>query len=141
MSTLFFISTERVIREGEVTMKCPYCGEKAVYMTSKEFYGKDYGTSMYVCKPCDARVGTHGRSERALGTMANKELRELRMQCHSQIDPYWKTRTYSRASVYSRLQEVLGITKDEAHIGLFDEERCRLLLDAIKRDGFFGQRR
>lgn len=118
------------------TIKCPYCGKDAQFITSKDFYGKDYGSNLYVCTPCDARVGTHGRGKKALGTLANANLRELRKRCHSRIDPLWRSRKMSRGSVYNRLQKVMSLSSEEAHIGLFNEQQCFQLLDIFERGEF-----
>jgi uncharacterized protein DUF3268 len=53
---------------------CPYCGCKPVLENSKVVYGKDYGL-IYHCRPCKAWVGVHRNSVRALGRLANEELR------------------------------------------------------------------
>lgn len=109
-------------------MNCPYCGEQAEFISSKDFYGKDYGTNMYICRPCDARVGTHGRGRTPLGTLANHELRELRKECHRRFDRFWKSGQCSRSQAYVWLQETFNLTPEEAHIGMFREEQCRKLL-------------
>ncbi|MFJ8103369.1 zinc-finger-containing protein [Lysinibacillus sp. NPDC096212] len=83
-------------------MICPYCQTQAEFISSKDFYGTNYRTNLYVCRPCDARVGTHGRGKTPLGTMANAELRELRKLCHARFDVRWKFGKVSRyiASVF-----------------------------------------
>ncbi|MBN6206237.1 hypothetical protein JYK21_07220 [Ralstonia pickettii] len=109
---------------------CPYCKKEAEFVTSNQFYGKDYGTNLYVCHPCDARVGTHGKGKQPLGTMANKQLRALRMACHEAFDPMWKRG--KRREAYSWLQEVMGLSKKDAHIGKFDEKQCFKLLRILQ---------
>lgn len=112
-------------------MLCPYCNNQADFISSKEFYGTDYGTNLYVCRPCDARVGTHGRSEKPLGTMANTRLRELRMQCHKYFDRKWKLGEMSRSKAYEWLQNAMNLTAKEAHIGMFNELQCEELLQIL----------
>jgi len=105
-------------------------------MSSWEFYGKDYKTNLYVCYPCDARVGTHGKGKKALGTMANKKLRALRMAAHGAFDPMWKNRkrkkNQARRNAYKWLQEQMNLSKYEAHIGRFNEEQCFELLKIMR---------
>ena len=57
-------------------MICPYCQKEAPWISNEEVYGKRYGKSYmcYYCKDCDAYVGCHDNTKRALGTMANQEL-------------------------------------------------------------------
>ena len=113
-------------------MNCPYCNNKADFITSKQFYGRDYGSNMYICRPCDAYVGTHGNTDKALGTMAKYELRELRKKAHAAFDPLWRKRKMSRSKAYKWMQEAMGLTSKEAHIGLFDEAKCKLLIQKVK---------
>src|SRR3990167_1966788 len=91
-------------------MKCPYCGKNAQYAPNEEFYGKRYGKSYmaYFCKPCNAYVGTHENSTRPLGTMANKELRDKRIETHTLFDPLWKLGSMSRKEAYNMLSKRLG---------------------------------
>jgi len=89
-------------------MICNYCGNEAEFMTSKEFYGQDYGVNMYVCRPCDAYVGTHGKGKTPLGTLANKRLRSMRKTAHSMFDPLWKGkyRKMGRSKAYQVMQKL-----------------------------------
>lgn len=113
---------------------CPYCGNPAQFMTSNEFYGQDYGTNLYVCRPCDARIGTHRGSKRPLGTLANDRLRKLRMYCHSLIDPFWKYGKYSRSTVYARMSKAMSLPPSQTHIGMFNEEQCLKLISFFKQN-------
>ncbi|MFJ7407143.1 MULTISPECIES: zinc-finger-containing protein [unclassified Lysinibacillus] len=115
-------------------MICPYCQEQAEFISSKDFYGTDYRTNLYVCRPCDARVGTHGRGKTPLGTMANAELRELRKLCHARFDVRWKYGKVSRSKAYQQLADMMGLTRELAHIGMFDKEQCKKLLSLIPKE-------
>ncbi|PTY92933.1 zinc-finger-containing protein [Heyndrickxia sporothermodurans] len=115
-------------------MICPYCNNEAEFMTTEQYYGRDYGTNIYVCRPCDATVGTHGRTKNPKGSLANKKLRELRIEVHSHFDKLWKERGMKRTAAYQYLQEIMEIPKEEAHIGMFDEERCLLALDRLSKN-------
>ncbi|MFC5587578.1 zinc-finger-containing protein [Sporosarcina soli] len=119
-------------------INCPYCDKPARFVSSREFYGRDYGTNLYVCTLCDARVGTHGRGKTPLGTLANGNLRNLRKMCHARIDPLWKSRKMSRKAVYMRLQKVMELTSEEAHIGMFNEHQCQKLIAIFERGEFWN---
>lgn len=116
-------------------MLCPYCKKQAEFISSKDFYGRDYGTNLYVCRPCDARVGTHGKSNKPLGIMANHRLRVLRKICHRKFDPLWnnKRSKWARHNAYKWLQEVMELTPEQAHIGMFNEEQCRKLIKILNQ--------
>ena len=106
-------------------MICPYCNKEAGFVDNKIVYGKRYGNSymMYVCLDCDARVGVHlNNPDRPLGTMANKELRKLRMECHNSFDKLWKSGYLKRKEAYKYLSELMST--DEAHIGQFNKDEC-----------------
>ncbi|KIL72035.1 zinc-finger-containing protein [Bacillus badius] len=113
-------------------MNCPYCDKQAVFLTSKEFYGRDYGSNVYLCRPCDAYVGTHGNTKNPLGTMATPEVRRWRKAAHSIFDPLWRSREMSRSTAYRWMQEAMGLSSKEAHIALFDEEQCKQLIEKVK---------
>lgn len=108
---------------------CPYCGRRAEFIDSKHYYsnGKSYGM-MYLCRPCDATVGVHKNSANyyPLGTLANKELRELRQRCHKLFDTLWRgnMKTMSREQAYKKLADNMNLKIEEAHIALFREDDC-----------------
>ena len=69
-------------------------------------YGRNCGTSYkcYYCEPCNAYVGCHKNSRKPLGTLANKELRELRIRTHEIFDPLWKSGKMTRSEAYKMLE-------------------------------------
>uniref|UniRef100_A0A6H1ZGG1 Uncharacterized protein n=1 Tax=viral metagenome TaxID=1070528 RepID=A0A6H1ZGG1_9ZZZZ len=111
-------------------MKCPYCKEEAEWCENKAIYGRNYGKSFmcYFCKNCDAYAGCHKNSRKALGTIANKELRQKRMRTHEVVDSLWKTGQYKRATVYKRLSEAFGF---QVHIGEADEKICDEIIKTV----------
>lgn len=115
-------------------IECPYCHAEADFVSSRDFYAKDYGTNIYVCYPCDAYVGTHGKGGTPLGTLANKELRLLRMTAHSIFDPLWrgKYRKMGRSGAYRLMQRLMNLSPERAHIAMFDEQQCQLFISKIK---------
>lgn len=117
---------------GKREVHCQYCHQQAEFMTTEQFYGRDYGTNMWVCRPCDAYVGTHKRTDVPKGTLANKELREWRKKAHAVVDPLWlnkkKGRVQARTQIYVWIQQVMNLPKEQAHIGMMNEEQCRKLI-------------
>lgn len=113
--------------------ECRYCQSDVVCITSKEFYGKDYGTYVFKCANCDAYVGTHRGTKIPLGTLANKELRNLRLQAHKVFDPCWKKGHMKRHSAYRRLSEFMGTERKDTHIAMFDEAQCRRLISGFRK--------
>ena len=121
---------------------CPYCGNPTKLVDDTEIYGRSYGTSCYVGKPCGAWVGCHKGTDKALGRIANKELRELKRQAHESFDLLWKEGCLPRAAAYEVLSAAFGLPTEQTHIGMFDEDMCRkvislsnIILKYIKNDG------
>ena len=64
-------------------IRCPYCGSKVIYRSADGIYqDNSRGIMLYVCSnypECDAYVRTHTGTRMPVGTMANHELRMLKM--------------------------------------------------------------
>lgn len=107
---------------------CPYCGSESEFVDSARVYrGKSYGM-IYDCRPCDAYVGVHKGTEKALGTLANRELRQWRMKAHAAFDPIWKNGRMQRRAAYAYLQRIMGMSEAEAHISRFNVDQCQKLV-------------
>jgi len=114
-----------------MTIKCPYCNNKAVLVDSKIVYARSYGNIWY-CEPCKAWVGVHKNSNnKPLGRLANAELREWRKKAHRAFDPLWKTGKYKRNEAYKMMTSKLNISVKDCHIGMFDIEMCKRLINYI----------
>lgn len=124
---------------------CPYCHQNTEYVSSEVVYGgRDFGM-IYLCKMCEAWVGVHKGSREPLGRLANKELREWKIKAHDAFDPLWQAKltkrrkerghykkAWARNSGYRWLAEQLGITREECHIGMFDIETCKKVVEICK---------
>lgn len=115
-------------QKKEFKLTCPYCGKEAQWVDNVKIYGKRYGKSymMWWCKPCDALVGCHQNTRKPLGTLANKELRGLRIKAHAVFDPLWKSGNMTRDDAYHLLKEKTG---KWLHIGEADVEDCKLIIN------------
>jgi len=112
-------------------MICPYCNQSAELKDSSVIYGKSYGL-IYICFPCNAYVGTHRGTNTPLGTLANSELRKLRKQCHSIFDIKWKSGKMSRFEAYVWLSKQLKIDINQCHIGMFDVDQCKKVMEVLQ---------
>lgn len=113
-------------------MKCPYCSKDAELTTGEEVYPFSRGLGskkFWVCWDCDARVGCHNGTDKALGTMANEELREWRKTAHSTFDSSWKNGKINRSIAYKRLSKNIGLKEKDCHIGLFDISMCKKVVE------------
>lgn len=113
---------------------CPYCGAAAVLRDSIVIYRvRSYGM-IWICFPCNAYVGCHKNSKdhAPLGRLANAELREWKMKAHAVFDPLWKTGTMKRKEAYKHLAGLLGISPGDTHIGMFDVDMCKKVIEVLK---------
>jgi hypothetical protein len=117
---------------------CPYCQGKTAFVDSSYIYGISYGM-VYICKPCKAYVGVHKGTSKALGRLANKELRNAKKDAHSVFDQLWAikvsagySKSESRAKAYKWLSDEMGIPSEKTHIGMFDVEQCNKVVDLCK---------
>lgn len=117
-------------------MNCNYCGNSAVLATGKTIYPHIPNLAhlkFWLCSPCGAYVGCHRGTEEPMGLLANGETRKWRQKAHAAFDPIWKRGGISRVIAYSRLAELMGLTKDECHIGRFGVSDCQRLIEVVKR--------
>lgn len=118
--------------------ECPYCGKAPEFLDSSIVYNKSYGM-MYICQPCKAWVGVHAGSRKALGRLANGQLRFWKMKAHDSFDNLWKrkmkkgfSKTKSRHTAYKWLSDSMGIDPKYTHIGMFDIQQCREVVELCK---------
>lgn len=110
---------------------CPYCKNKAEKVTGADLYPRVPGIRnrvYYVCRPCDASVGTHKETGLPFGTLANAELRKWRKNAHQWFDRLWlghNTRFSDRSEAYKWLAQQLNVSTDRCHIGMFNIKRCK----------------
>lgn len=109
-------------------LDCADCG--APMRLKKSKYGKFYGCTRY--PKCDGIHGAHQESGAPLGTPANKATRQARIAAHAAFDAVWKRGFLHRSGAYRWLADALGITTDECHIGQFDAEMCRRVVEVCR---------
>jgi hypothetical protein len=123
--------------KSEMTPICPYCGKESKRVKGDVIYPHRYDLHskvFYQCSECDAYVGCHPRSDKPLGGLANGDLRRIRSLAHRAFDPLWnEARNESRRrAAYSWLADQLGIPSNQCHIGQFDVETCKKVLDVCR---------
>lgn len=118
--------------------ECPYCGKDSKYVDSSEIYGRSYGM-VYLCKPCDAYAGVHKGTDNALGRLANYELRKAKQEAHFYFDKLWTEKIargfkkgIARNTAYIWLSNKLNLPGEETHIGWFDMDMCKKVVDICK---------
>ena len=115
------------------TIKCPYCGGTAVLRDASYVYGDNpSGEQLYVCQhypKCDAYVGVHKGTQIPKGTLADGDLRNLRIRAHRMFDMIWQSGVLTRKNAYRWIQDKFSLRSDQAHIGNFSEYMCRQLIE------------
>lgn len=111
---------------------CPYCGNATKLVDDIQIYGTSYGGKCYICEPCGAWVGCHKGTNKSLGRVADKNLRELKRQAHEEFDPIWKEGYLPRSKAYDVLSIAFELPTEYTHIGMFDEELCRKVIALSK---------
>lgn len=75
--------------------RCPYCGSHTILRSADGIYRENSRNEMlYVCKnypSCDSYVRVQRGTNIPLGTVANRELRELRAEAHRHFDKLYST--------------------------------------------------
>lgn len=140
VSTFAPLGAKHLLYAGLV---CPYCDNSTEYIDSSFVYGKSYGM-IYICKPCDAYVGVHKGTDKALGRLADKELREAKKEAHYYFDQIAKTGLINkiweeyipnlgnRNKAYLWLSKQMGIDKEYCHIGMFNIEQCKQVVEICR---------
>lgn len=118
--------------ESKRTVKCPCCGKNAIFVDSSVVYRRSYGM-MWLCSDCNAYVGVHNGTDKPLGTLANKPLREARVKAHTAFDLLWKSGKIKRSSAYEWMMETMRLNSANAHIGSFTVEQCEKLVELLAK--------
>jgi hypothetical protein len=117
-----------------MSLYCQYCKQPAKLVPGDLVYAHRPDLAncwFWECQPCDARVGCHPGTTRNLGILAKPELRRLKSLVHASLDPLWHDGSKKRSEAYAWLADGLGIPRDECHVGMFTEDRCRAALAFI----------
>ena len=108
---------------------CNICGGKVKFnKCSKE---KSRSGFVYYCTNCYAWVGTSPKNpDEALGELANKEIRGMRVELHRWFDKLWKNHE-ERAKYYDKLAAALG--KSECHFSQMTMEELKKAEEIVKK--------
>lgn len=104
---------------------CPECGKKMVLKKSK--YGPFYGCVDY--PNCRATHGADRDTGDPLGVPVNQATRAYRMLAHDAFDKLWDNKTVKRSFAYLWLSTSLGVDANKCHIGQFDIEQCKRVIE------------
>ena len=116
---------------------CDYCGKAAKLVKGDYIYPHRmdlYDLNFYFCNndhPA-SYVGCHKGTVQPLGRLANDHLRYMKSQAHKAFDPLWKFGRYKRNGAYKWLAKELRINVSDCHIGMFDVDQCKKVIELCK---------
>jgi hypothetical protein len=120
---------------------CPYCQCDTKVVNDKAIFGpySNYDKKFIQCTmDSDHYVGTYRRGL-SLGRLADRSLRQKKMEAHAVFDPLWENMVFkSRDAAYVWLASKMNLPKEETHFGMFDEKQCEKAIRIINR---FNKRR
>lgn len=127
-------ATKRVKDALPYPTVCRYCGYAVKCVLNSEVYGVQYGhwPYVYACQQCDAYVGLHHLTAVPLGTLANQQLRNLRVSSKALFHKYIAKKGLSRTAGYLWLAEFLGIEHSNCHFGWFDINECLAIIRLLE---------
>ena len=113
---------------------CPECGKESQQATGERIYPHRqdlWHLKFYLCEDCNAYVGCHRTTGEPLGSLATEDIRAARREAHAVFDPVWKQGVMQRHKAYSWLAKKLGIKVKDCHIGQFDVETCKRVVNIV----------
>ena len=111
--------------------QCPYCGNPTKKVDSKIIYTRSYGLIWY-CEPCDAYCGSDRVTGDGLGSVANKELRDLRKDAFEFFLKALKPGSFNRIDAMHYFAAQMGIPKKDFNIAWLREDGCREFIKIAK---------
>lgn len=107
----------KYIKEPKI---CNICGGEVEYTSNSLIYGREYGNGKcYLCKKCGAYTGTHNGTKIALGILADKQMRQMKVKCHDKFDKMWEN-SKQRNKLYTKLAEEMNMDREHCHFGHFN---------------------
>ena len=111
---------------------CPYCKSGTKRATETFIYGREYKRRMMICcknfPHCNSYVGTDDEGI-TLGRLANKTLRQYKKVAHDSFDKIWKEKYCKRSELYEHMSNMLDLSGEFTHIGMFNEKTCKKVID------------
>lgn len=91
--------------------------------------------NFYICPKCNNFVGCHPNSDKPLGCIPTRELKQARIKVHNKMDPLWKSGRMTRKSIYSLLSQRLGYTYHNGETKSVEEcNKAYNILEEIEHD-------
>jgi hypothetical protein len=128
-------AVKRVTNPLPAPTECRFCGGNVEIVKNSEIYnGREYGEWpwAYLCRGCGAYVGMHPFTGIPLGTLADRNTRDMRKMAKDDFNPLWQGGEMTRSEAYSWLADRLGIAVAACHFGWFDADTCERVIEIIE---------
>lgn len=117
-------------------IRCDYCKQPTQLVSGLKIYPHRpdlKGLRFWSCDPCGAYVGCHKTSPKhaPLGRLANAELRAWKQRAHSNFDPLWQFGRMRRREAYQWLAREMKIDFKSCHIGKFNVQQCKDVVQIV----------
>lgn len=113
---------------------CPVCGKKMILLESLTLtYPSGKRRLFWSCPHypfCSVQHGAHPDGT-PVGFPADNKTRRARTEAHEAFDALWRGLSMTRDAGYKLLQEITGLSDEEAHIGRFTYDQCAALVAAV----------
>lgn len=108
-----------------------FCGAQMKLRFSGKFkHGWFYGCTKW--PECNGTHGCHADGK-PLGIPADIETKQFRKAAHEAFDKMWQNGYMSRGGCYSWMRNVMGLSEDQAHIGMMDKTQCQELIGRVNK--------
>jgi hypothetical protein len=122
---------------GMKNMRCPYCSSSVHLRSADGIYKENsQNAQLYVCSKyptCDSYVRVQPGTRIPVGSLANAELRSLRVATHRQFDKLHVTGIMTKRDAYGWLAFTLQTPLSQAHIGYMGEYHCNLIIEESRQ--------
>jgi hypothetical protein len=141
LTSMTLLEYQQAIYAGKL---CPYCKDSTLFVSRSEIYSRPEHGMIYLCRPCQAWVSVHKGTDKAMGRLANWQLRNWKKEAHKWFDPIAKSglinkiwpkhlkKTPRRKKAYIWLARQMSKDFKFTHIGMFDIEDCKEVVQICK---------
>lgn len=122
--------------QGEVPV-CPTCSNPMELQQTNKWRYPHNNRPRWFWR-CGADEVTHGAHPdgRPLGTPADDETKAARIEAHSALDDLIAVKVWDKRRAYEWMQQAMGLTPEQAHIGRFYKKQCEALMEACAQAKF-----
>lgn len=115
-----------------IPTRCRYCDAEVKCVPNSFIYGREIGEWPYAYRctndHCGAYVGLHPFTNIPLGILADQPLRNARCRAKDFFNAA-RPKNETRAQLYDRLADEMGLERGKAHFAWFDLEECERVIE------------